>query len=160
MRLRAGPAQPLSPPSTAPPRPPARPPAPPQRDTEEADIAKEREQQARGPAARAHELDELTQARPGRGRGGCGRGLHRPMSLPHRSSPQIYVSRGLDRELARRVAEQLSEKVRHRGLAGPEGRDPASRGAQRAVPRGRLAAAQPHVLRVRRPPSPRPPSRT
>lgn len=54
-----------------------------QRDTEEADIEKERQQQQKGPAAQAEELEELT---------------------------QIYVSRGLDRELARRVAEQLTEK--------------------------------------------------
>ncbi|KAG2454701.1 hypothetical protein HYH02_000538 [Chlamydomonas schloesseri] len=54
-----------------------------QRDTEEADIEKERQQQAKGPAAQAHELQELT---------------------------DIYISRGLTRELARQVAEQLTEK--------------------------------------------------
>jgi VIT1/CCC1 family predicted Fe2+/Mn2+ transporter len=32
-----------------------------QRDTEEADVEKEREEQRKGPAARAHELEELTQ---------------------------------------------------------------------------------------------------
>lgn len=47
-----------------------------QRDTEAADIQKEREEQAKGPAARARELDELV---------------------------QIYMERGLDYELARQV---------------------------------------------------------
>ena len=55
----------------------------PQRDTEEADIEKERQQQLKGPAARAHELQELT---------------------------EIYIGRGLTPELARQVAEQLTEK--------------------------------------------------
>jgi hypothetical protein len=32
-----------------------------QRDAEEADIQKERDEQAKGPAARAHELEELTE---------------------------------------------------------------------------------------------------
>lgn len=32
-----------------------------QRDTEEADVEKEREEQRKGPAAQAHELEELTQ---------------------------------------------------------------------------------------------------
>lgn len=54
-----------------------------QRDTELADIEKEREQQAKGPRAQAHELEELT---------------------------QIYVGRGLDYDLARKVAEQLTAK--------------------------------------------------
>ncbi|GIL89749.1 hypothetical protein Vretimale_16599 [Volvox reticuliferus] len=54
-----------------------------QRDTEEADIEKERQQQNRGPAARARELQELT---------------------------DIYIKRGLDPDLARKVAEQLTEK--------------------------------------------------
>ncbi|KAL6753520.1 Ccc1 family [Haematococcus lacustris] len=52
-----------------------------QRDSEEADIQKEREQQAKGPAAREHELEEL-----------C----------------EIYVNRGLSRELARQVALELT----------------------------------------------------
>jgi hypothetical protein len=46
------------------------------RDSEEADIAKERKEQDKGPAARAHELDELT---------------------------DIYQSRGLSYGLARQV---------------------------------------------------------
>ncbi|GFR44345.1 hypothetical protein Agub_g5562 [Astrephomene gubernaculifera] len=54
-----------------------------QRDTEEADIEKERQQQLKGPAARARELEELT----------C-----------------IYIQRGLTRDLARQVAVQLTEK--------------------------------------------------
>ncbi|PNW86876.1 hypothetical protein CHLRE_02g099500v5 [Chlamydomonas reinhardtii] len=54
-----------------------------QLDTEEADIEKERQQQLKGPAARAHELQELT---------------------------EIYIGRGLTPELARQVAEQLTEK--------------------------------------------------
>ncbi|KAG2495637.1 hypothetical protein HYH03_006237 [Edaphochlamys debaryana] len=54
-----------------------------QRDTEEADIEKERVQQRKGPAARARELQELA---------------------------DIYVGRGLSPELARQVAEQLTEK--------------------------------------------------
>jgi len=53
-----------------------------QKDCEEADIAKEREQQEKGPAARAHELEELA---------------------------QIYINRGLTPELARKVAEELTE---------------------------------------------------
>lgn len=52
-----------------------------QRDSEQADIEKERKMQER-PETRAHELDELT---------------------------QIYVNRGLSQETARRVAEKLSE---------------------------------------------------
>ncbi|KAG2436324.1 hypothetical protein HXX76_006634 [Chlamydomonas incerta] len=54
-----------------------------QRDTEMADVEKERQQQAKGPAARARELAELA---------------------------EIYVGRGLTPELARQVAEQLTEK--------------------------------------------------
>ncbi|PNH11207.1 Fe(2+)/Mn(2+) transporter pcl1 [Tetrabaena socialis] len=54
-----------------------------QRDTEEADVEKERVQQTKGPEARACELQELT---------------------------MIYVGRGLDPDLARQVAEQLTEK--------------------------------------------------
>ncbi len=46
------------------------------RDAEEADIQKEVREQAKGPAARAHELDELT---------------------------QIYEDRGVSRHLARQV---------------------------------------------------------
>ena len=53
-----------------------------QRDTEEADLQKEREEHARGPSAREHELEELT---------------------------QIYVERGLTYRLAREVAEELSK---------------------------------------------------
>ena len=52
-----------------------------QRDCEEADIEKERAMQAKGPEARAHELEELA---------------------------LIYENRGLDKELARTVAEELS----------------------------------------------------
>jgi len=52
-----------------------------QRDTEEADIEKERQMQARGPEAQKHELEELT---------------------------QIYVNRGLSPGLARQVAEELT----------------------------------------------------
>lgn len=47
-----------------------------QRDTEAADVEKERVEQAKGPAARARELDELV---------------------------QIYIERGLDFDLARKV---------------------------------------------------------
>ncbi|KAF8057734.1 pcl1 [Scenedesmus sp. PABB004] len=54
-----------------------------QRDTEEADIEKERQEQRKGPAARARELDELT---------------------------QIYVDRGLSAPLARQVAEELTAR--------------------------------------------------
>ncbi|GLC38457.1 hypothetical protein PLESTF_001682200 [Pleodorina starrii] len=54
-----------------------------QRDTEEADIEKERQQQLRGPVARARELMELR---------------------------DIYIKRGLDPDLAQKVAEQLTEK--------------------------------------------------
>ncbi|EFJ41666.1 hypothetical protein VOLCADRAFT_107619 [Volvox carteri f. nagariensis] len=53
------------------------------RDTEEADVEKERQQQLKGPAARARELEELT---------------------------EIYVKRGLSRGLAREVATELTEK--------------------------------------------------
>ncbi|GAX80475.1 hypothetical protein CEUSTIGMA_g7914.t1 [Chlamydomonas eustigma] len=52
-----------------------------QKDCEEADIQKEREIQAQGPEARAHELEELA----------C-----------------IYENRGLDPILARKVAEELT----------------------------------------------------
>ncbi len=52
-----------------------------QRDCEESDIQKEKDMQALGPAARAHELEELA---------------------------EIYVNRGLDRGLARQVAEELT----------------------------------------------------
>ena len=52
-----------------------------QRDSEQADIEKERKMQEH-PETRAHELDELT---------------------------QIYVNRGLSNQTARRVAEKLSE---------------------------------------------------
>jgi VIT1/CCC1 family predicted Fe2+/Mn2+ transporter len=52
-----------------------------QRDCEESDIQKEKDTQTRGPEARAHELEELT---------------------------EIYVNRGLDRGLARQVAEELT----------------------------------------------------
>ncbi|KAK9901345.1 hypothetical protein WJX75_007573 [Coccomyxa subellipsoidea] len=54
-----------------------------QRDAEEADIEKERKEQAKGPAARAHELEELT---------------------------AIYEDRGLSHGLARQVAEELTAK--------------------------------------------------
>ncbi|GLC45708.1 hypothetical protein PLESTF_000470700 [Pleodorina starrii] len=54
-----------------------------QRDTEEADVEKERQQQLKGPAARARELEELI---------------------------GIYVKRGLNRDLARMVAVELTEK--------------------------------------------------
>ena len=47
-----------------------------QRDSEEADIATERQEQAKGPSARLHELDELT---------------------------DIYLERGLSPALAREV---------------------------------------------------------
>jgi VIT1/CCC1 family predicted Fe2+/Mn2+ transporter len=67
-----------------------------QRDTELADIEKERQEQLKGPEARAKELEELT---------------------------GIYMERGLSRELARQVAEELTEKdvIRavSRQLAGP-----------------------------------------
>eukprot|EP00271_Cylindrocystis_brebissonii_P015499 TRINITY_DN38409_c0_g1_i1.p1 TRINITY_DN38409_c0_g1~~TRINITY_DN38409_c0_g1_i1.p1 ORF type:complete len:274 (+),score=47.26 TRINITY_DN38409_c0_g1_i1:193-1014(+) len=53
-----------------------------QRDTEEADLQKEKEEHEKGPAAREHELEELT---------------------------QIYVERGLSYRLAREVAEELSK---------------------------------------------------
>lgn len=52
-----------------------------QRDTEEADIEKERQMQAKGPAAQKHELEELT---------------------------GIYINRGLSPHLARQVAEELT----------------------------------------------------
>ncbi|KAK9916061.1 hypothetical protein WJX75_008011 [Coccomyxa subellipsoidea] len=52
-----------------------------QKDTEEADVDKEREQQEKGPETREHELEELT---------------------------QIYVERGLDYTLAKEVAVALS----------------------------------------------------
>ncbi|EIE20116.1 DUF125-domain-containing protein, partial [Coccomyxa subellipsoidea C-169] len=54
-----------------------------QRDAEEADIEKERKEQAKGPAARQHELEELT---------------------------AIYEDRGLSQGLARQVAEELTAK--------------------------------------------------
>ncbi|CAL8471042.1 g10584 [Coccomyxa elongata] len=54
-----------------------------QRDAEEADIEKERKEQAKGPAARQHELEELT---------------------------AIYEERGLSYGLARQVAEELTAK--------------------------------------------------
>lgn len=54
-----------------------------QRDAEQADIEKERQEQAKGPEAQARELDELT---------------------------EIYQARGLSYELARRVAEELTSK--------------------------------------------------
>jgi VIT1/CCC1 family predicted Fe2+/Mn2+ transporter len=52
-----------------------------QRDSEEADIEKERAEQLKGPEARAHELEELK---------------------------QIYVNRGLSPDLAQKVAEELT----------------------------------------------------
>ncbi|KAI8475047.1 MAG: Ccc1 family [Monoraphidium minutum] len=54
-----------------------------QRDTEEADIEKERQEQIKGPAARAREFEELV---------------------------AIYMSRGLSEPLARQVAHELTEK--------------------------------------------------
>jgi len=54
-----------------------------QRDAEMADIAKERAEQAKGPTAQAHELDELT---------------------------KIYEDRGITPLLARKVAEELTAK--------------------------------------------------
>lgn len=53
-----------------------------QRDAEKADIHKEIQEQLKGPEAQARELDELT---------------------------EIYVSRGIPRNLARQVAEHLTE---------------------------------------------------
>ena len=53
------------------------------RDAEEADIAKERVEQEKGPAARAHELEELT---------------------------QIYEERGISRGLARQVRVRLNRQ--------------------------------------------------
>jgi VIT1/CCC1 family predicted Fe2+/Mn2+ transporter len=55
-----------------------------QRDAEQADIEKERREQAKGPAAQAVELDELT---------------------------NIYLGRGLSYELARRCAENMERKA-------------------------------------------------
>ena len=52
------------------------------RDAEEADIQKEVREQAKGPAARAHELDELT---------------------------QIYEDRGISRGLARQVRTSFND---------------------------------------------------
>ena len=52
-----------------------------QRDTEAADVEKERQEQAKGPAARARELDELV---------------------------QIYIERGLEFDLARQVQPRLT----------------------------------------------------
>lgn len=54
-----------------------------QKDTEEADIEKEREEQAKGPAARMREFEELV---------------------------VIYMERGLSEPLARDVAKELTEK--------------------------------------------------
>ena len=54
-----------------------------QRDSEEADLQRERDEHAKGPDARREELKELT---------------------------DIYVDRGLDDDLARRVAVQLTAK--------------------------------------------------
>ena len=54
-----------------------------QRDSEEADIQRERDEHAKGPEARNEELRELT---------------------------HIYIDRGLDDDLARRVAVQLTAK--------------------------------------------------
>ncbi|KAL4428681.1 hypothetical protein ABPG77_009787 [Micractinium sp. CCAP 211/92] len=54
-----------------------------QRDAEKADIEKERQEQLKGPEAQARELEELA---------------------------QIYVGRGLPYDLARQVAEVLTEK--------------------------------------------------
>lgn len=53
-----------------------------QKDAEEADIEKERREQEKGPEARAHELDELT---------------------------DIYIGRGISPGLARQVAVELTE---------------------------------------------------
>ncbi|KAF5842572.1 Ccc1 family [Dunaliella salina] len=64
-----------------------------QRDTEAADVEKERREQEKGPAARAHELEELT---------------------------QIYCNRGLSPDLARQVAEELTEKDAVRAHARDE----------------------------------------
>eukprot|EP00897_Mesotaenium_endlicherianum_P000732 jgi/Mesen1/1065/ME000123S00240 len=52
-----------------------------QKDTEKADLQKERDEHSKGPAAQEKELEELT---------------------------QIYIGRGLSRRLAREVAEELS----------------------------------------------------
>ena len=54
-----------------------------QRDSEEADVEKERREQEKGPAARAHELAELA---------------------------EIYEERGLTKDLALAVAKQLTER--------------------------------------------------
>jgi hypothetical protein len=55
-----------------------------QRDAEEADIEKERQMQAKGPAARAHELKELTQIYINR----CGRDCRRPAARQDRTVGQ------------------------------------------------------------------------
>lgn len=62
-----------------------------QRDTELADIEKERQEQAKGPEARAKELEELA---------------------------GIYMERGLSPELARQVAEELTAKDVIRAVSG------------------------------------------
>jgi hypothetical protein len=49
------------------------------RDAEEADIEKERKEQAKGPAARAHELEELTAIYEDRG---LSHGLARQVTPP------------------------------------------------------------------------------
>lgn len=64
-----------------------------QRDTEQADIDKERAAQESGPAVRQMELDELT---------------------------QVYIDRGLDESLARQVAVALTEKDAVRAHARDE----------------------------------------
>ena len=56
-----------------------------QRDTEQADIEKERQQQAKGPEAQAHELEELA---------------------------EIYEQRGVSKELARQVLNLARRRCR------------------------------------------------
>jgi VIT1/CCC1 family predicted Fe2+/Mn2+ transporter len=62
-----------------------------QRDSELADIEKERQEQLKGPAARAKELEELA---------------------------GIYMERGLSEGLARQVAAELTEKDVIRAVSG------------------------------------------
>ena len=74
-----------------------------QKDTELADVDKERQQQEAGPAARAAELEELT---------------------------QVYVSRGLDYDLAKRVHPLLSSHACQIPVAGARTKNMSGKNSQ------------------------------
>ncbi len=100
-----------------------------QKDTELADVDKERKQQEAGPRTRAHELEELAQIYVGRGldydlakkvsslHPGQSVVLRRPrkawvqfsrcVSLESPWGAQIYVDRGLEYDLAKKVSNLL-----------------------------------------------------